>query len=104
MRMLDLLTSGVIFAGRRGWGVVAALGLSFGVILALGGSWAEMGLSAFPALSGAGGCADGVCVGWLVARSFGMRRFTDALPGGVSPLSFDGRRNGGALWTAVSDL
>ena len=64
----------------------------------------EMGLSAFPALSGAGGCADGVCVGWLAARSFGVRRFTDALPGGVSPLSFDGRRNGGALWTAVSDL
>ena len=41
MRMFDLLTSGVIFAGRRGWGVVAALGLAFGVILALGGSWAR---------------------------------------------------------------
>lgn len=41
MRMFDLLTSGVIFAGRRGWGVVAALGLGFGVILALGGSWAR---------------------------------------------------------------
>lgn len=41
MRMIDLLTSGVIFAGRRGWGVVAALGLAFGVILALGGSWAR---------------------------------------------------------------
>ena len=64
----------------------------------------EMGLSVFPALSGAGGCTDGVCVGWLAARSFGVRCFTDALSGGVSPLSFDGRRNGGALWTAVSDL
>lgn len=41
MRMFDLLTSGAIFAGRRGWGVVAALGLGFGVILALGGSWAR---------------------------------------------------------------
>ena len=41
MRMFDLLTSGVIFAGRRGWGVVAMLGLGFGVILALGGSWAR---------------------------------------------------------------
>ena len=41
MRMFDLLTSGVIFAGRRGWGVVAMLGLAFGVILALGGSWAR---------------------------------------------------------------
>ena len=53
-----------------------------------------MGLSAFPALSGAGGCADGVCVGWLAARSFGVRRFTDDLQGGVSSLPFDGRRNG----------
>ena len=41
MRMFDLLTSGVIFAGRRGWGVLAALGLAFGVVLALGGSWAR---------------------------------------------------------------
>ena len=41
MRMFDLLTSGVIFAGRRGWGVVAALGIAFVVILALGGSWAR---------------------------------------------------------------
>lgn len=41
MRMFDLLTSGVIFAGRRGWGVVAMLGLGFGMILALGGSWAR---------------------------------------------------------------
>ena len=62
----------------------------------------EMGLSAFPALSGAGGCADGVCVGWLAARPFGVRRFTDALPGGVSSVPFDGGGVGGALWAAVS--
>ena len=39
MRMFDLLTSGAVFAGRRGWGVLAALCLGFGGILALGGSW-----------------------------------------------------------------
>lgn len=41
MRMFDFLTSGAVFAGRRGWGVLAALGLAFGVVLALGGSWAR---------------------------------------------------------------
>ena len=39
MRMFDLLTSGAVFAGRRGWIVLAALCLGFGGILALGGSW-----------------------------------------------------------------
>ena len=28
MRMFDFLTSGAVFAGRRGWGVLAALGLA----------------------------------------------------------------------------
>ena len=30
MRMFDFLTSGAVFAGRRGWGVLAVLGLAFG--------------------------------------------------------------------------
>lgn len=69
MRMFDLLTSGVIFAGRRGWGVVAALGLAFGVILALGGSWARwvyLLFLLFPALEDArtGYVSDGWAL-WL---------------------------------------
>lgn len=69
MRMFDLLTSGVIFAGRRGWGVVAALGLGFGVILALGGSWARwvyLLFLLFPALEDArtGYVSDGWAL-WL---------------------------------------
>lgn len=39
MRMFDFLTSGAVFAGRRGWGVLAALVLSFGVALSLGCAW-----------------------------------------------------------------
>lgn len=104
MRMFDLLTSGVIFVGRWGWGVVAMLGLSFGVILALGGSWARwvyLLFLLFPALEDArtGYVSDG----WpLVLSVCGALLMLSR--GGVSPLSFDGRRNGGALWTAVSDL
>ena len=69
MRMFDLLTSGVIFAGRRGWGVVAMLGLAFGVILALGGSWARwvyLLFLLFPALEDArtGYVSDGWAL-WL---------------------------------------
>ena len=69
MRMFDLLTSGMIFAGRRGWSVVAALGLSFGVILALGGSWVRWGyflFLLFPALEDArtGYVSDGWAL-WL---------------------------------------
>ena len=69
MRMFDLLTSGVIFAGRRGWGVVATLGLAFGVILALGGSWARwvyLLFLLFPALEDArtGYVSDGWAL-WL---------------------------------------
>lgn len=69
MRMFDFLTSGVIFAGRRGWGVVAMLGLGFGVILALGGSWARWGyllFLLFPALEDArtGYVSDGWAL-WL---------------------------------------
>lgn len=69
MRMFDLLTSGVIFAGRRGWGVVAMLGLAFGVILALGGSWARwvyLLFLPFPALEDArtGYVSDGWAL-WL---------------------------------------
>ena len=69
MRMFDLLTSGVIFAGRRGWGVVAMLGLGFGVILALGGSWARwvyLLFLLFPALEDArtGYVSDGWAL-WL---------------------------------------
>lgn len=68
MRMFDLLTSGVIFAGRRGWGVVAMLGLGFGVILALGGSWARwvyLLFLLFPALEDArtGYVSDGWALG-----------------------------------------
>ena len=69
MRMFDLLTSGAIFAGRRGWGVVAMLGLAFGVILALGGSWARwvyLLFLLFPALEDArtGYVSDGWAL-WL---------------------------------------
>lgn len=69
MRMFDLLTSGVIFAGRRGWGVLAALGLAFGVVLALGGSWVRWGyflFLLFPALEDArtGYVSDGWAL-WL---------------------------------------
>lgn len=69
MRMFDFLTSGAVFAGRRGWGVLAALGLAFGVILALGGSWARWGyllFLLFPALEDArtGYVSDGWAL-WL---------------------------------------
>lgn len=69
MRMFDLLTSGVIFAGRRGWGVLAVLGLAFGVVLALGGSWARwvyLLFLLFPALEDArtGYVSDGWAL-WL---------------------------------------
>ena len=56
MRMFDFLTSGAVFVGRRGWGVLAVLGLAFGVILALGGSWVRWGyflFLLFPALEDA---------------------------------------------------
>ena len=56
MRMFDFLTSGAVFAGRRGWGVLAVLGLAFGVALALGGSWARwvyLLFLLFPALEAA---------------------------------------------------
>ena len=69
MRMFDLLTSGVIFAGRRGWSVLAALVLAFGVALALGGSWARwvyLLFLLFPALEDArtGYVSDGWAL-WL---------------------------------------
>ncbi len=69
MRMFDFLTSGAVFAGRRGWGVLAALGLGFGVILALGGSWARwvyLLFLLFPALEDArtGYVSDGWAL-WL---------------------------------------
>lgn len=69
MRMFDFLTSGAVFAGRRGWGVVAMLGLAFGVILALGGSWARwvyLLFLLFPALEDArtGYVSDGWAL-WL---------------------------------------
>lgn len=69
MRMFDLLTSGAVFAGRRGWGVLAVLGLAFGVVLALGGSWVRWGyflFLLFPALEDArtGYVSDGWAL-WL---------------------------------------
>lgn len=69
MRMFDFLTSGAVFAGRRGWGVAAALVLAFGVILALGGSWARwvyLLFLLFPALEDArtGYVSDGWAL-WL---------------------------------------
>lgn len=69
MRMFDFLTSGAVFAGRRGWGVLAALGLAFGVVLALGGSWVRWGyffFLLFPALEDArtGYVSDGWAL-WL---------------------------------------
>lgn len=69
MRMFDFLTSGAVFAGRRGWGVAAALGLAFGVVLALGGSWVRWGyflFLLFPALEDArtGYVSDGWAL-WL---------------------------------------
>lgn len=69
MRMFDFLTSGAAFAGRRGWGVLAALGLAFGVALALGGSWARwvyLLFLLFPALEDArtGYVSDGWAL-WL---------------------------------------
>lgn len=69
MRMFDFLTSGAVFAGRRGWGVLAALGLAFGVVLALGGSWARwvyLLFLLFPALEDArtGYVSDGWAL-WL---------------------------------------
>lgn len=69
MRMFDFLTSGAVFAGRRGWGVAAALGLAFGVALALGGSWARwvyLLFLLFPALEDArtGYVSDGWAL-WL---------------------------------------
>lgn len=69
MRMFDFLTSGAVFAGRRGWGVVAVLGLAFGVVLALGGSWARwvyLLFLLFPALEDArtGYVSDGWAL-WL---------------------------------------
>lgn len=69
MRMFDFLTSGAVFAGRRGWGVLAALILAFGVALALGGSWARwvyLLFLLFPALEDArtGYVSDGWAL-WL---------------------------------------
>ncbi len=69
MRMFDFLTSGAAFAGRRGWGVLAALGIAFGVVLALGGSWARwvyLLFLLFPALEDArtGYVSDGWAL-WL---------------------------------------
>lgn len=69
MRMFDFLTSGAVFAGRRGWGVLAALGIAFGVVLALGGSWARwvyLLFLLFPALEDArtGYVSDGWAL-WL---------------------------------------
>lgn len=69
MRMFDFLTSGAVFAGRRGWVVLAALGLAFGVALALGGSWARwvyLLFLLFPALEDArtGYVSDGWAL-WL---------------------------------------
>lgn len=69
MRMFDFLTSGAFFAGRRGWGVLAALVLAFGVALALGGSWVRWGyflFLLFPALEDArtGYVSDGWAL-WL---------------------------------------
>lgn len=69
MRMFDFLTSGAVFAGRRGWGVLAVLGLAFGVVLALGGSWARwvyLLFLLFPALEDArtGYVSDGWAL-WL---------------------------------------
>lgn len=69
MRMFDFLTSGAVFAGRRGWGVLAALVLAFGGALALGGSWVCWGYSLFllfPALEDArtGYVSDGWAL-WL---------------------------------------
>ncbi len=69
MRMFDFLTSGAVFAGRRGWGVLVALGLAFGVVLALGGSWARwvyLLFLLFPALEDArtGYVSDGWAL-WL---------------------------------------
>lgn len=69
MRMFDFLTSGAVFAGRRGWSVLAALGLAFGVALALGGSWARwvyLLFLLFPALEDArtGYVSDGWAL-WL---------------------------------------
>lgn len=69
MRMFDFLTSGAVFAGRRGWGVAAALVLAFGVVLALGGSWVRWGyflFLLFPALEDArtGYVSDGWAL-WL---------------------------------------
>ena len=103
MRMFDLLTSGVIFAGRRGWGVVAALGLAFGVILALGGSWARwvyLLFLLFPALEDArtGYVSDGWAL-WLALGGLLMM----ISRGDVLYLA-TGAGMGGALWTAVSDL
>lgn len=69
MRMFDFLTSGAVFAGRRGWVVLAVLGLAFGVVLALGGSWARwvyLLFLLFPALEDArtGYVSDGWAL-WL---------------------------------------
>ena len=69
MRMFDFLTSGAVFAGRRGWSVLAALVLAFGVVLALGGSWVRWGyflFLLFPALEDArtGYVSDGWAL-WL---------------------------------------
>lgn len=69
MRMFDFLTSGAVFAGRRGWSVLAALVLAFGVALALGGSWARwvyLLFLLFPALEDArtGYVSDGWAL-WL---------------------------------------
>lgn len=69
MRMFDFLTSGAVFAGRRGCGVLVALGLAFGVVLALGGSWARwvyLLFLLFPALEDArtGYVSDGWAL-WL---------------------------------------
>lgn len=69
MRMFDFLTSGAVFAGRRGWSVLAALVLAFGVVLALGGSWARwvyLLFLLFPALEDArtGYVSDGWAL-WL---------------------------------------
>lgn len=84
MRMFDLLTSGAVFAGRRGWGVLAALILAFGVALALGGSWVRWGyflFLLFPALEDArtGYVSDGWPLGLALCGLFTMISRGEAL-------------------------
>lgn len=72
MRMFDFLTSGAVFAGRRGWGVLAMLGLAFGVILALGGSWVRWGYFLFLLFSALEDARTGyVSDGWALWLALG---------------------------------